>query len=146
MLASPSTKDYGSLAVWVQALAQVEWLRRLPSSVFWPRPKVSAAIVRIRADAIRRARIADVVCFHHFVRTIFLHRRKNLRGVLASAYRDVLSKSDADRFLADHGLTADVRAEQLSVEQLIELANDLHGRIARSAQPEEGARQSSNRD
>lgn len=125
MLARPSTKDYGSLAVWVQSLCEIRLIRRLPPSVFWPRPKVSAAIVHVVTDPERRARIADVRFFHSFVRRIFLHRRKNLRGVLASAYRNVFTKPDADRFLAEHGHATTVRAEQLTVEQLIELANDL---------------------
>jgi hypothetical protein len=45
--------------------------------------------------------------------------------VLASVYREAMSKADADRFLAEHGLSTDVRAEQLSVDKLIELGNAL---------------------
>jgi len=38
--ASPGTADYGPVGVIVQALGQVEILRRLGPSVFWPRPQV----------------------------------------------------------------------------------------------------------
>lgn len=129
LLARPGTKDYGSLAVWIQAVARVELIRRLPPEVFWPRPKVTSALVHVVPDSKRRTRLHDPRAFHDFVRTVFLHRRKNLRGVLALAYRDSMTKADVDRFLATHGLSTDVRAEQLSVEKLIELAGDLQAAL-----------------
>lgn len=124
LLARPSTKDYGSLAVWVQSVARVEFIRQLPPNVFWPRPKVTSIILHIVPEAHRRARIHDVPAFHRFVRNLFLHRRKVMRRVLASTYREWMTKTDADRFLTEHDLATDVRAEQLSVEKLIELGND----------------------
>src|SRR5260370_19655905 len=44
LIAVPGTKPYGALAVLVQSVADVELLRQLPPTVFWPRPKGSAAI------------------------------------------------------------------------------------------------------
>jgi len=41
LAASPGTKDYGALSVWVESQCRVETLRTLPPTVFWPRPKVS---------------------------------------------------------------------------------------------------------
>ncbi len=37
--ARPGTKDYGALSVWMQCQCQVELVRTLPPSVFWPRRK-----------------------------------------------------------------------------------------------------------
>ena len=39
LTASPGTKEYGALAVLVQSLADVWVIRRLPPTVFWPRPR-----------------------------------------------------------------------------------------------------------
>src|SRR5262245_40915009 len=47
LTAGPGLKDYGALAVLAQSLADVEIVRRLGPSVFWPRPQVDSAIVRI---------------------------------------------------------------------------------------------------
>src|SRR5437763_4600140 len=44
LAALPGTKDYGSLAVFVQSIADVELVRRLPPAAFWPRPQVASAI------------------------------------------------------------------------------------------------------
>src|SRR6266566_1177387 len=51
LTARPGTKDYGALAVLVQSLAYVELIRRLPPSVFFPRPQVASAIVRLFPNA-----------------------------------------------------------------------------------------------
>jgi 16S rRNA (adenine1518-N6/adenine1519-N6)-dimethyltransferase len=126
--AKPGTKDYSALSIWVQSQAEIEIVRIIPSQAFWPRPKVQSAIIHIVPSADKRARIADLHFFHGFVRGLFLHRRKFLRGVMAAIVKDELAKSDVDELLAGLNLPADVRAEQLAVESLIELANAAHQR------------------
>ena len=54
MAAEPGTADYSALSVWLQSQCRIEILRRLPPTVFWPRPKVDSAIVRIDCDAERQ--------------------------------------------------------------------------------------------
>ena len=122
LTASPSTKDYGSLSVWVQSVAFTAILRELPPSVFWPRPKVTSAIVQIVSDPQKRAMITDLGFFHRFVRTIFLHRRKFLRGSLLSAHKHELDKPDVDAIMRALEFGTDSRAEQLSIEQLYQLS------------------------
>ena len=121
--ARPSTKDYSALSIWMQAQCEIELVRIIPPQAFWPRPKVQSAIIHIVANAEKRARIADLGFFHRFVRGLFLHRRKFLRGVMATILKDELSKAEVDAILASFHFSPDVRAEQLPVESLIELAN-----------------------
>lgn len=129
LAARPSTKDYGALSAWVQGQCRVELVRVLAPSVFWPRPKVESAIVRIDVDEALRARIPDREAFHDFVRSLFLHRRKLLRGVLVSAYKDRLNKSQVDEVLADLRFAADQRAEQLDVQQMLALFEAVQARV-----------------
>jgi 16S rRNA (adenine1518-N6/adenine1519-N6)-dimethyltransferase len=133
MLAAPATSEYGALSVLVQALAEVELVRTLPPSVFWPRPKVDSAVVKLTPDPAKRAEVGDVAWFHSVVRQIFLHRRKNLRGVLHSLWRDTLSKPEADALLDSIGLTGTVRAEAMNVEEFLTLSRALAGRVRPSS-------------
>jgi 16S rRNA (adenine1518-N6/adenine1519-N6)-dimethyltransferase len=121
LLARPSTKDYGALAVLVQSLADVELLRKLPPSVFWPRPQVSSAMVLIRPNKEKRARIPDVHRFRNFLRDLYTHRRKNLRGALVGMPSGRWSKEEVDRKLTELGVEGAVRAETLDVEQHLRL-------------------------
>jgi 16S rRNA (adenine1518-N6/adenine1519-N6)-dimethyltransferase len=121
LLASPSSKDYGALAVLVQSLADVELIRRLPPKVFWPRPLVDSAIVCIRPNADKRRQVGDPARFRAFLRDLYVHRRKNLRGALAALPNGRWSKSEVDAQLNELGLDGSLRAETLDVEQHLRL-------------------------
>lgn len=121
IMAVPRTKDYGALSVWVQSQCEVTLVRELPPTVFWPRPKVHSAILHIRPLDERRAAIPDRDYFHQFVRGVFLHRRKFLRSGLLSS-RKQLDKPAVDRILAQQQLGQQTRAEELTWQQLLGLA------------------------
>ncbi len=132
MVAEPGIKDYGALSVWVQSLCRVEVIRLLPPSVFWPRPKVHSAIVRLDSVPEWRGQFEDLKYFHQTVRALFFHRRKFLRSVVISAMKGRLGKPEVDEVLARLGHEATTRAEQLTVEQIQDLAEAL--RVAEQQQ------------
>jgi 16S rRNA (adenine1518-N6/adenine1519-N6)-dimethyltransferase len=121
LTAPPDTKDYGALAVLVQSVADVEVVRRLSPSVFWPRPQVDSAIVLVRPSAAKRAHVGDVQRFRHFLRDLYVHRRKNLRGALTGLPSGRRDKEEVDRKLAELGLEGTVRSETLDLEQHLRL-------------------------
>lgn len=130
LVASPLSEAYGGLSVIVQALARAEIVRTLPPKVFWPRPKVDSAVVAITPDPALRAAIADLPWFHTVVRSVFLHRRKHLRGVLYHAFKDRWEdKAQVDELLEALDLGGDVRAEALNVEEFRDLAAALKARF-----------------
>jgi 16S rRNA (adenine1518-N6/adenine1519-N6)-dimethyltransferase len=125
LMAEPGTKDYGALTVLVHSLAEVRLVRRLPPSVFWPRPQVASAIVLIRPDVDKRgrltARLGGPVRFRNFLRELYVHRRKNLRGGLIGLPSRRREKAEVDQKLADLRLDGTIRAEALDVEQHVRL-------------------------
>ena len=129
IVAEPRTRDYSALSIWIQSQARVDIVRKMPASVFWPRPNVASAILDIRPQTILRDRLSDRRGFHQMVRGIFVHRRKFLRSALASAVKDQLKKSDVDGILEEMELGPDARAEQLSIEQMIELFECVRKRL-----------------
>jgi 16S rRNA (adenine1518-N6/adenine1519-N6)-dimethyltransferase len=135
MTAPAGSPDYGALSVLIQALAEVEIARILPPSVFWPRPKVDSAVVAIRPTPAKREAVGDLPWFHRIVREVFLHRRKNLRHVLAHLDRDRLSKPDVDALLAALAIDPTLRAEALPVDRWIALAAALKARLGDAPPP-----------
>ncbi len=105
----------------MQSLADVELIRQLPPAVFWPRPQVASAIVRIVPNPGKRARVGDVHRFRDFLRDLYTHRRKNLRGALAGSPRGRVPRAEVDRKLAELGLDGTARAETLDLEQHLRL-------------------------
>jgi 16S rRNA (adenine1518-N6/adenine1519-N6)-dimethyltransferase len=133
IVARPGTKDYGALSVWVQSQCQVELVRSLPPSVFWPRPKVTSAIIHVAVDQQLRSQIPDLAFFHDFVRSLFFHRRKFLRGVLYSAWKERLGKADIDAALAETRIPPECRAEQLDVSTILALSEAIRRACPRDA-------------
>jgi 16S rRNA (adenine1518-N6/adenine1519-N6)-dimethyltransferase len=129
MTAEAGDSSYSALTVWLLSQCRVECLKRLSAEVFWPRPKVESAMIRITPDAERRQRIRDRAFLHEFLRGVFQQRRKMLRNVLVSQFKNELNRSQIDAVLEAQQLGERVRAEELAPPILVELANALFARI-----------------
>ncbi len=75
----------------------------------------------IRVDAERRQRAGDPERLRHFLRDLYVHRRKNLRGALIGWPSGRRDKGEVDRLLAELGMDGGGRAEDLDVEQHLRL-------------------------
>ncbi len=108
LLAKPGTDEYGTLGIIAQAAAEVSLVATLPPECFWPRPDVTSAMVSI----VRRATplTDDLPRLAACCQKVFGQRRKQIGSVLGRG------------FAFPAGIGASQRAEQLSVEQLIELS------------------------
>jgi 16S rRNA (adenine1518-N6/adenine1519-N6)-dimethyltransferase len=125
LLARPARKDFGALAVLVHSLADVQLVRRLGRTVFFPRPKVDSAIVAVWPNRAKRAeveaRLGSVQRLRNFLRDLYTHRRKNLRGALAGLPSGRREKDEVDRNLGELGIDGSLRAETLDVEDHLRL-------------------------
>jgi 16S rRNA (adenine1518-N6/adenine1519-N6)-dimethyltransferase len=99
----------------------VELVRKVLPTNFYPRPKVDSAIVLIRPNAQKRARVGDVPRFRAFLRDLYVHRRKNLRQALSGWPSGRKDKAEVDARLAELGLDGTLRSETLDIDQHIQL-------------------------
>lgn len=120
--AVPGTKDYNALSVLVQSVADVETVRKVLPANFYPRPKVDSAIVLIRPNAEKRAKVGDVLAFRTFLRDLYVHRRKSLRQALSGWPTGAKDKAVVDAKLAELGIDGKLRSEALDLEQHLRLA------------------------
>jgi 16S rRNA (adenine1518-N6/adenine1519-N6)-dimethyltransferase len=118
MVAQPGSKDYGPMSAMIQRVGKIEWVRTLPPTVFWPRPKVDSCIVRIDVDDSKRHPLEKLREWNLFVRALFMQRRKMLRSAIASVpgYKSVKPRLNA--LLDELDITGDVRCEQLTHDEL----------------------------
>jgi 16S rRNA (adenine1518-N6/adenine1519-N6)-dimethyltransferase len=115
MAAGPGTKVYGRLSVMLQAYCTVTPLLSVPPGAFRPAPKVESAVVRLVPRPPAQVAVLDRDRFAAVVRAGFGQRRKTLRNALQGV-------AGSDTMLAA-GIRPDLRAEQLSVDDFIRLAN-----------------------
>ena len=118
IVAKPRSKDWGALSLWVQAQCRAEVVRIMPPTVFWPRPKVDSAIIRLTLDEKRRNKIPDLKFFNEFCRAMFFHRRKFIRAELCSAFKQTISKGRIDGIMDEMQFDATTRAETLPLKTM----------------------------
>jgi 16S rRNA (adenine1518-N6/adenine1519-N6)-dimethyltransferase len=122
LAASPGTKDYGPLSIYV-ALYTVPTLEiKVPASCFLPRPEVESRILRLDVRDEPLCRVENSVFFRLLVRTSFSKRRKTLLNNLKSPHF-ALSTGEIISALAELGIDGTRRAETLSVKEFAALAN-----------------------
>lgn len=109
------SKTYGILSVLVQAFYKAEYLFTVGEHVFHPPPKVKSGVLRlIRKENYQLP--CDEKLFFTVVKTAFQQRRKTLRNSLKSLNLSDKLREDA---------IFDLRPEQLTVEQFIELTQKI---------------------
>ena len=113
LAARPGSKDYGVLTLRMQAGWLVEPLRTVPPEAFHPRPAIDStvAVLRPRTGGLPAF---DRRLFDELIRRGFAQRRKQLRKQLPAGI-------DWENIAATLGVPATARAEELSLEQWVEL-------------------------
>lgn len=115
MVAMPGTSDYGRLSVMLQYRFFMEWLFDVAPEAFDPPPKVDSAVVRLIPRPAADLSVIDESRFAAIVSAAFAQRRKMLRNNL----KGILGDTDYERL----GISSTARAEELSVEDYIRIAN-----------------------
>jgi 16S rRNA (adenine1518-N6/adenine1519-N6)-dimethyltransferase len=123
LAADPGDEAYGAVSVRVAYHARASVVRRVPPSVFWPRPKVASVVVRIErrteppvaVDPERLWRVVDAG---------FAERRKTMRNALRRLGMEV---AEASGVLASSGVAPNARAEELSLEAFAAIAERIPG-------------------
>ena len=124
--ASPRTHSYGSLTLHIQVHHRVKYLRTIPASVFFPKPEVDSALVKISPRDPRELQPHDDELLERLVRLGFSHRRKQLRKLLSA---EIVPDWNAAASIG--GFDPKARAEELSLPQWITLTNYIAPRALR---------------
>lgn len=131
VLAQPRSKDYGLLTLRVGRLWEAEMVRTVPPEVFFPRPAVDSAVMRLTPRRVPLP-VHDARLFDRLIRMGFAQRRKQL-------HKQLPLEVDWEHSAAALGLAPAARAEELTLEQWVELARraDLSGAPAQAQRGEE---------
>jgi len=110
LVAKEGSKTRGLAGVWAQLDYDVEIVRKVSASCFWPRPEIGSSVVRlVRHDRNVALGEDERALFHRLTKQAFEHRRKQL----GSIFRDLIQST--------------LRAEELSNDDWISLVKGLSG-------------------
>lgn len=124
LLASPGTKEYGSLSLLVQYCTLPSLVTFVSRHSFYPPPEVDSAVVRLEVRTRPPVEVGDESVFFGVVRAAFAKRRKTLLNALTSSSLG-LSKEEWQRLLAEVGIDPGRRGETLSLEEFARIARRL---------------------
>ena len=123
----PGSKEYGILSVLLQAWYDIEYLFTVGEKVFNPPPKVDSSFMVLEKLEQPRVNVGDEEIFTRLVRSAFAMRRKTLLNNLVSGFS--LNREQAAACLAAANLSAQARAEELSLADFAGLAIQLQNAI-----------------
>jgi len=121
IVAQPGTADWGPLSIRLQSRYTSELLRMLTPALFWPRPEVESALVRME---LRSSELAPVerAALDRLVTRLFQRRRQTIGRVLADVGP---GRSRAAAVLGELGIDPRERAEDLPLASLAALSRAL---------------------
>ncbi|WP_025640518.1 16S rRNA (adenine(1518)-N(6)/adenine(1519)-N(6))-dimethyltransferase RsmA [Schnuerera ultunensis] len=122
IVASPGSKQYGSLSVFVKFYTQPEILIPVPKTVFMPQPKVDSAVIRLNIK--RDLPEIDREIFFQVVKAAFSKRRKTILNSLSSNPWG-LDKEEIKEVLKGANIPLQERAENLKIEDFIKISKTL---------------------
>ena len=127
MNAKPGTEDSSSFSVLCQWAYDVKPVMDLAGGNFWPVPNVaSRAVLMTKKEDFPKCENPEL--FRKMVRQIFALRRKTLRNNLSRFVKAEI----CDEALKIAGIEPSIRAENLSVEDLLKLSDALNSVIEKT--------------
>ena len=121
LVAVPGDEHFGAVSLRIAYGASASMVRRVPATVFWPRPKVDSVVVRL--DRLEAPPVGvEQRSLWRVVDGAFAERRKTMRNALR---RLGLDAGEADEALASAGVPANARPEELDLETFAAIAEQV---------------------
>ncbi len=117
--AKPNTKEYNSLSVFLNYHYDIKKLLDVSRNVFMPKPNVDSIVVEFSKKR-NNYEVKNEDAFYKLIKDSFVQKRKTLKNNL----RDY-DLNKIEKILKKYGFDLSVRAEQLSIDIFVDLANNL---------------------
>ncbi len=116
--ANPGSKDYSSLSVFLNYYFDTRKIMDISKNVFLPKPNVDSIVIEMKKKK-QLLKVNEEV-FFKLIKDSFKQKRKTLKNNLREYPLDKIEK-----ILNKYNLDLTVRAEQLSLEIFIDIANNI---------------------
>jgi 16S rRNA (adenine1518-N6/adenine1519-N6)-dimethyltransferase len=123
LVASPGSKEYGPLSIFVQLYSNLSLSFFIKSSAFFPPPKVESAVIHVVWKGKPMAELKDEEWFKKVVKGCFGYRRKTLTNALRHSHLSL--PQDIEQRAKSIGVDPQRRPETLSIQEFVSLADAL---------------------
>jgi 16S rRNA (adenine1518-N6/adenine1519-N6)-dimethyltransferase len=120
LCALPNTPEYGAITANIALRGECKIVKRVKREMFYPRPNVDSAVVRIDIVDDRIA-VSDKALYKKVVQCAFSSRRKTLENNLVNSFN--LSREQARQVLTGCNIDLKARGETLSPNDFAKMAD-----------------------
>jgi 16S rRNA (adenine1518-N6/adenine1519-N6)-dimethyltransferase len=128
MIASHGDPNYSRLSVMMYFYADVEMLFKVSKNDFFPKPKVSSAVIKM----IPKNKLEVDDFFIKVARALFQHKKKKIRNALMDSFHEIgtFDKSERKSLISqlDQEIV-DQRVFKISPEDILALSNEIKRKI-----------------
>lgn len=123
LCAEANTPEYGAITAVIAQRAAAKIVKKVPRTMFVPRPNVDSAVVMLTIED-GRIKVKDTALYKKTVHAAFAARRKTLVNNLVNAF--ALSRTQAEEILTGLGIDIKARGETLSPNDFARLSDKLY--------------------
>ena len=116
---SPGSKQYGSISVFLNYFYDIKKEFIVSRKQFVPQPNVDSVVISF-SEKKDRLYLRDFNYFEKIVKDSFQYKRKNIKNKLKSYNLNII-----EEVLSKYGYDLTVRAEDLSYNVFVDIANEL---------------------
>ena len=117
--AHPNTRDYGSISVFLQYNYDISKVVLVPKTCFYPSPKVDSVVIKFETRE-NKVKALNEEKFYKLIKDSFQFKRKNLKNNLKGYNQDKINE-----ILKEYNKDLTARAEEISVEEFINISNNI---------------------
>jgi 16S rRNA (adenine1518-N6/adenine1519-N6)-dimethyltransferase len=125
VIAKNGTKDYSSFSIFCQTRAKCTRLFNIPATCFVPQPKVDSSYIELIPTNEFTSTIKDIAVYNKIVKNSFWGKRKTLLNCLVKGPYIKFKKEEILQVFEKLQIQENIRGQQLSVENFINLSNNL---------------------
>ncbi len=122
LMAKAGEKNYGILSLVAQYYSKPQKVHIVPSTVFYPQPKVSSMIIKLDIYKKPQVQVGNEKLFFNIIRASFQQRRKRLINSLSNYFKEVIAKTEIENILAETSIDRNCRGETLTLEEFARLS------------------------
>ncbi len=126
LCAGAENRKTGSISLAVNYYSEPELLFSVKKGSFMPEPKVDSAVVRLNVRKNPPCNVLSEELFFKVIKMAFLQRRKTVINALTGGDAMEVSKPELVEIFERLDILPTKRAENLSIKQFADLANELH--------------------
>jgi 16S rRNA (adenine1518-N6/adenine1519-N6)-dimethyltransferase len=130
LMAKAGNKHYGILSLIAQYYSQPQKVHIVPSTVFYPQPKVSSMIIKLDIYKNPQIQVSNEKLFFNIIRASFQQRRKRLINSLSNYFKGEITKTEIENILTETNIDKNCRGETLTLEEFAKLSMAMGKKLA----------------